>query len=113
MAFYRVHTPLNRGKGRTIHPGSLTRLEWLTEENQQRLVNCGAVTVASPPPLRILPGWKTRAEKLRTHGIVTAVHFLEADNALIREILAVKREATIEKWKTELEKQLRAGPQKR
>ena len=113
MAFDRVHVPLNRGKGRTHHPGTTTRLDWLSEEDQQRLVNCGAVTVASPPPLRILGGWKTRAATLRSHGIVTAVHFLETDNEMLMDILAVKREATIDKWKTELERQLTVGPQRR
>jgi hypothetical protein len=112
MAFYRVQNVLDRGKGRQVHPGTLTRLAWLSDENRQRLVDCGAVTVASPPPLRILPGWKVRAGKLRKHGIITAVHFLEADNEKLNDILKPAREAVIDKWKEELEKQLSAPPQK-
>ena len=109
--FYRVHNKLDRGKGRVIHPGSLTRLVWLKPDDRQRLVHCGAVTEVAPPPLRILPGWKVRSEKLRTHEITTAIQFLEADNALLQDILNVKREATIKSWKEGLELQLVAKPQ--
>ncbi len=109
--FYRVQRKLDRGKGRIVPVGSTTRLAWLTPDDQQRLVHCGAVTEVAPPPLRILPGWKRRSELLRTHGIQSAIQFLEADNALLQDILNVKREATIESWKKDLELQLVAKPQ--
>ena len=112
MALYRVHNPLDRGKGRTIHTGSLTRLAWLTPENQQRLADCGAVSMVSPPPLAILPGWKIRAEKLTPHGINDVVEFLEADNAKLQDILDVRKEMTIGTWKYDLEQQLIARPQR-
>ncbi len=111
LMFFRVQRKLDRGKGRTVYAGTITRLAWLTPDDQQRLVHCGAVTEVAPPPLRILPGWKVRSEKLRTHGITTAIQFLEADNALLQDILNVKREATIKQWKAGLELQLVAKPQ--
>lgn len=95
-----------------VHTGSLTRLGWLNQENQLRLVRCGAVSRVAPPPLRILPGWKTRAERLQKHGIIDAVQFLEADNALLQDILVRRREATIKTYKNDLEQQLIARPQK-
>lgn len=112
MAFFRVHVPLDRGKGRIVHTDSLTQLAWLNEEDQIRLVQCGAVSRVAPPPLRILPGWKTRGERLAPHDIITVVDFLEADNALLQDILVRRKEATIIGWKTLLEQQLVARPQK-
>lgn len=110
MAFWRVLSPLDRGKGRIVHPGSTSRLAWLSEEDQKRLEHFGAVSMVAPPPLRILPGWVTRAERLEKHGIVDVVQFLEADNALLQDILVRKREETIIAYKTELEKSLTARP---
>jgi hypothetical protein len=69
--------------------------------------------MVAPPPLRILPGWKTRAERLEPEGIVDVVQFLEAENATLQDILVRRREETIIGWKNQLEKQLTAGPQKR
>ena len=112
MATYRVLQKLHVGKNRFIEKGSMSRLEWLNEQQVERLELVGAVSRVKPPPLIALPGFSLRARKIDevTQGkIENAEQFLEADNSELAKLMEVK-EATIEKWKKEAMKWLTVDP---
>jgi hypothetical protein len=112
---YRVLGTLHAGKGRLLAAGSFSDLAWLNEEQQERLLELGKVSVVKPPPLAILPGWKRRAERFAASGIVTIVDFLEADEKELVEQLAKTgrpyKEATIRRWKRDAKDWLIVKPQ--
>lgn len=91
MALFRALLNLDKG-GKTIYAGSFTRLEWQTPQQQQVMIDVGAVAEVSAPPLEALPGWSTRAVKLAPLGIVDVVQFLEADPDEIARTLRRKTE---------------------
>jgi hypothetical protein len=104
--FYRVLRPLSTGhrpddivSGARFKPGILKVL--LEKE---------ALAEVRPPPLSELPGWETRAEKLKEIGIVTVRDLLEADDDEVRRLFNRRRTSTVAKWKTEAEKWLRVEP---
>lgn len=106
MAMFRVLVALS--KGTTIIPaGSFTRLEWLRPAQQDVMVEAGAVSEVSAPPLEELPGWSVRAQKLALVGIVDVVQFLEADAEIVGKALRRKAE-TIESYRRELYRWLTA-----
>ena len=100
MALYRVLKPLAKGKN-TIYPNTFTRLEWLSGGNRELLVRVGAVAEVGAPPLAVIPGWKTRAGKLKEVGIEDVVQFIEADADTICKVLG-RQPKTVEKYRTDL-----------
>lgn len=101
MQTYLVLRGLDKGGG-IIPAQSRTRLEWLSAEDQARLVEVGAVRPLASPPLTVLAGWKTRAEKLLPLGIETLEQFLEAEVRQIARVMRVKP-ATVRRWRSEVE----------
>ena len=69
-----------------------------------------AVAEVKPPPLTELTGWMTRAELLAECGIIDAAQFIEADNDRLMEILNIKRDSTIERYKAEVRSTLLPAP---
>lgn len=84
-----------------MYPGTLTRLQWLNEEQVELLKDGGAIGEVQPPPLKVLPGWKRRAALLKKQGIVDAAQFLEASSEEMATALKMK-EVTVERWKREI-----------
>ena len=109
MAIYRVLRRLDRGRGRIIEPGTLTRLEWLRDrpEDVLRLLNVGAVAEVSPPPLAVLDGWQERSKRLAEWDIHDAVQLMEANAELLADQVGV-RPRTIRKWQQQAEECLLA-----
>jgi hypothetical protein len=100
MTTYLAIRHLAKGQ-QIIRSGSTTRLEWLTDEQRQKLVDIGVVRPLVSPPLAELKGWKTRATKLTSLGIETIEEFLEAEVGALTKTLRV-RPATVSKWRNEL-----------
>lgn len=112
MATYRILQKLHKGKNKFLDPGSMSRLEWLNDEQIERLEQCGAASRVQPPPLIALPGWSRRARKIEevTSGnIENAEQFLEADTKELATQMSVK-DMTIEKWKKDVLKWLTVEP---
>lgn len=100
MSMYRIHLPITE-KGGMLYPGSMVKREWSAEKREVLLL-VGAVSPVYGPPLRELPGWKTRAETLAPAEIVRAEDFLDADEKTLAKLLNAKVD-TIRKYKTELQ----------
>lgn len=101
MSIFRVLRPLSRKHEQIVPRGTLTALDWLKPEQQQRLIDVGAVSRISAPPLASLPGWIARGGHLGRVGIHTFDDFLERTDAEIAELVN-KRETTIARWRAEL-----------
>jgi hypothetical protein len=101
MQTYLVLRGLDKG-GVIIPPQSRTRLEWLSAEDRAKLVMVGAVRKLASPPLTVLAGWRTRAEKLLPLGIETLEQFWEAEVSLIARTMRVKP-VTVRRWRSEVE----------
>lgn len=101
MPMYRVLRPLSRKLEQFIPVGTLTDLAWLNDAQQAKLIQVGAVSRISAPPLAQLPGWKLRAGKLAALDIHTFDDFLEADPDTVAEGVGVQRR-TVDKWRAEL-----------
>jgi hypothetical protein len=98
---YRVLRDLQKGS-KIIYTGSISNLDGIPPASIEKLIDNGAISEVSPPPLRELPGWTTRAAKIETLGIITATQFLEAtDYEPIKKLFRVKDE-TIEIWKKQI-----------
>lgn len=63
-----------------------------------KLVAAGALVKAKTPPLTELPGWATRAGKLRGVGIVTIEDLLDMDPQEGTRLFKHKRASTFIKW---------------
>ena len=98
---WRVHRKLDVGKGKVIHPGSLSTLHWLDRKGLARLEMRGSISKVSAPPLGILPGWVLRSKKLLKADIEFADQLIEGNAAEIAEKTGVQ-ERTVEKWKDEV-----------
>ena len=109
MPLYRIFRTLDIGKGRVLHPGGFTRLEWVKPAGREILVERGAVGEVSAPPLGILKGWKTRAEKLLKLGIVDVVELLETSPDELAKKMNVKP-ATVKRWQDDAQTYLTAPP---
>jgi hypothetical protein len=100
---YRILSTLHRGGGKYIPQGTISDLAELRPESIAAHLLYGQISEIAAPPLRALPGaWKGRADLLAPAGIVYVTEFLEADEAVLAELLAVKG-ATVKKFKRELE----------
>lgn len=97
MTIYRVvtKTPFADGHvhGDLICPGDYSH------KSLMGLLNNGKIAPVSAPPLIVVPGWQTVAEKVMDIGIVDAVEFIEADTVQIMEAVGWKRKATVARWK--------------
>ena len=92
MIVYRVLKHLDTGHV----PGDI--LDGRIFRALDRLVAVGALAKAGTPPLTELPGWTTRAEKLREIGIVTIEDLLGMDPQQGMELFNHKRILTFVKW---------------
>lgn len=100
MAIYRIHRDLAKGNTH-IAAGSLCSLDGMGEAAIDKLVSLGIISRIAPPPLSEIPGWATRAARLKTVGIIDVEEFLEADAALLAKTLKV-RVSTIEDWREQI-----------
>lgn len=104
MAMYQVVNHLSLKNGKKIIPaGTRSTLDEVKPEYKKSLLRTGAIREISSPPLVTLAGWKTRAERLRSHDVVTLQEFLEADESDLSRWLRV-RHSTIRRYKNQLEK---------
>jgi hypothetical protein len=71
------------------------------------LLHRGILAPVSAPPLRVLPGWSLRAERLGEVGI-DAIKFMEMDDDEIAEKIDANPRA-IAKWRADLKSQLSLG----
>jgi len=100
---YRVLKPLSTGhKIGDVAPASEFRVEAIP-----RLLEVRALAELHAPPLRALPGWTRRAERLARLDIELADEFLECDEEVVATELKYKVK-TIERWKAEVLQALRA-----
>lgn len=107
MPLYRVHKNLAMGS-KVIERGSLAPIH-LPPEKIDKLIDVGAISRVSAPPLAILNGWASRAERLEKIGIVNVEQFLDADVTVIMKHLRVK-EATVLLWREDVVSSLLAKP---
>jgi len=104
---WRVHSKLDIGKGKILHPGSLSTLGWLSRRGLERLQMKGSISKVSAPPLAVLPGWVLRSQKLLKVDIEYVDQFIESDPAEIADKIGVQPQ-TIEKWQNEVTEWLTA-----
>ena len=101
MALYRVRADISMGK-RTLHRGEIVRGSTFRADAITVLVRRGVLSEVAAPPLAVLPGWKTRAARLRRAGIVSLSDFLEADDAELAKAMRCKP-PELATWRTEVE----------
>ena len=99
---YRILKPVSKpSPADGGHVGSICTFDWLTEEQQQILIDRGVISPISAPPLAELPGFIKRAERLQEFGIETAEAFLDADPEEVAKQYDVKPR-TVRRWQDEL-----------
>lgn len=110
---YRIHRKLDVG-GTIIPARSIVLVNtdsgddaplvpgiYLKPKSITKLVQKGAISPLSAPPLAAMPGWSKRADRLVKHNIATFSDFFECSNSNLARIFKVKIE-TIINWKREL-----------
>lgn len=107
MPMYRIHKNLAVGE-KVIPRGSLTPLG-LSSDKIDKLIEVGAISRVQSPPLAVLPGWSTRANRLEPLGILDVEQFLDADPAVIAKHLKVKP-ATVQQWREDMVEWITAKP---
>ncbi len=108
---YRILRPLEIA-GEIVTRGSLRELKELSKDKLDRLLLLGLIAKVAAPPLKVLPGWTTRAAKLESFNINDADQFLTADDAILADALRTNA-ARIAAWKTEVRSYLTAKPERR
>ncbi len=99
---YRILRPLARdGQTRLLPEDGPSALEWLSPEQHQQLIDCGAIAPIHAPPLSELPGWESRADRLQAAGISSVVDLLAATDIDAISEMAGVRPATIRRWQRE------------
>jgi len=104
MATYRICRRLTVKHGQMLEPGSMSSLDWLDEHGLEVLTERGVISRVQSPPLAVLPGWQTRARKIKEvtgDKIENAEQFLEGDDKTLSELMGVQVR-TIKKWKKEV-----------
>lgn len=91
MTLYRALRRLSNVAER----GDITALAHLTAAQIDKLFQVGAIAPVSAPPLAELPGWSTRAGKLRKVDIQDADQLVEADVGVVAQALRVKVETAM------------------
>ena len=96
MKLYRALKRLDTGHkpGQLVDGGRFKHLD--------KLVAAKALAEVASPPLSEVPGWTTRAEQLKPHGVVTIADFLEADDGTLKEAFNHKTTRSITRWREEL-----------
>lgn len=97
---WRAHASLNRKGVRVAQRGDVKEFAWMSDEAKEILSAQGALSRVSGPPLSALPGWKTRAAKLKPLGIEKVEQLLGVDDKALGARIDRKPE-TIARWKTE------------
>ena len=94
-------------KGVDIPPGRLVTLAGMPLEHAQKLVEVGAIEVAQTLPLSALLGWRARAAKLATRGIMDVAQVVEVTPEVLAEYLGATVNAA-RKWQAECQQYLTA-----
>lgn len=90
---YRILEDLwNLSTNRRIPMGSLDSLKDASKKDIQKLLDLGRISEVKPPPLKVLPGWETRAAKLEEVGITDVSQLVTADLEQVAEELDVSEE---------------------
>lgn len=84
---YRILDSLRWGNGRRLKAGTLDPLKGVSSKVRAILEARGAISRIVAPPLRIMPGWKERAEKLEQAGVEDVNDLLDADLRVLSEEL--------------------------
>ena len=105
MTMYRTRCDLQVKKD-VYYRGSVFDGKLLPEESIRILCEMKKITPVAPPPLAVLPGWKTRSSRLVKYNILTISDFLETPNEDLQEIFTRVKPQTLVKWKNDLEKEL-------
>ena len=100
---YRLLDNLSYKNGKFLPMGSLQRLGDLSPNVIGILLERGAISIPTTPPLATLPGWETRAKRLeRGCEIVTVMDLLDADPERIAATLRTRAD-TVKAWQAEAE----------
>lgn len=109
MKGYRALKPLDAGGHGLIARGRATALDWLNGEQIARLIEVGAVSEISAPPLSEMPLPKAALAKMRRFKVEDAIWMLMATDAEIAKALRTKK-ATAREWKDEVARLLSVEP---
>jgi len=90
---YRILDNLEWESGRALTAGVVDKLEGMTDRLKKILLKRGLISEVQAPPLKVLPGWESRAEMLEPVGIETVDDLLEANLVEVSEALGVSEEA--------------------
>ncbi len=102
MPLYRVIYPVAVGE-RIIKPGTLSRLPEIRPTALEALVKKGTISIATLPPLAVLPGWRLRAKRVaEALGIVDAGVFLDRNPEEVSAAVGVSV-VTVKKWQADVE----------
>ena len=101
MAYYRTHSNLDI-KGKMILANTLFDETVLMPETIKILADMGHISRVNFPPLAVLPGWKSRAEKLEAGGMSSADEFLDSDPVKVAKMFRNTNAATVDGWKRAL-----------
>lgn len=82
MTLYRIHRNVNI-KGRVVQGSSknppVDPLVGISAKGIAALLAREVITVARLPKLETIPGWKPRARRLMTIGVITVADYMTAD----------------------------------
>lgn len=96
MPYYRINVNLT-----TKHKiNSIANLE-LPQATIDKLLAMEAISVISTPPLKFMPLWDMRAEKLEPLGVITGLELLNSNSEDLAKKLD-KDTQFVEQWKQDL-----------
>lgn len=96
MSYYRINANLT-----TKHKiNTISNLNF-SQETIDKLLSIGAISEISIPPLKFLPMWELRAEKLEAIGITEGLEFLNTADYELASKLG-KTVEFVQQWKTDL-----------
>ena len=104
MPYYRILNNLAMGEGH-IPRGTIHRLR-LSTGKINRLIEVGAISQVSTPPLAILPDWEERASRLKSLEIITIEDLFEALDDVpeqVAQLFETQVEVVLQ-WRIELER---------
>lgn len=77
MSYYRINTNLTIGS-KIVNRNTIANLK-LSEGSINKLLESGAISIISTPPLKFMPMWGLRAEKLEKLDIITGLDLLNSN----------------------------------